>query len=94
MREDAIPLIVDGDDHSDDLVDYQLHPHYNLLELGKTARKPHNELCRLSINDNTLEDPTFVVGTGRLFVYVGNGRAGRTIKCTDYEIFVDNELAL
>ena len=55
MREDAIPLFVDGDDSRDDSEDYQLHPHYTLLELGKTARRHHNELCRLSIDGHTLE---------------------------------------
>lgn len=94
MREDAIPLFVDGDDYSDDSEDYQLHPHYTLLELGKTARRPHNELCRLSMNGNTLEDPALVIGIGRLFVNVGNGKAGRTSKWTGYEVFVDKELAL
>ena len=94
MHGDAIPLIVDGDDHSDDSVDYQLHPHYTLLEPGKTARKPYNELCRLSINGNTLEDANLVIGIGRLFVIVGNGRAGRTSRWTSYEVFVDKELAL
>ena len=94
MREDAIPLFVDGDEYRDDSEDYQLHPHYTLLELGKTATKPHNELCRLSIDGNTLEDPNLVIGIGRLFVNVGNGRAGRTSKWTGYEVFVDKELAL
>ena len=94
MRGDAMPLIVDGDDHSDDSVDYKLHPHYTLLELGKTARKPHNELCRLSINGNMLEDANLVVGIGRLFVIVGNGMDGRTSRWTGYEVFVDKELAL
>ena len=90
MREDAIPLFVDGDDSED----YQLHPHYTLLELGKNARRPHNELCRLSIDGNMLEDPNLGIGIGRLFVNVGNGRAGRTSKWTGYEVFVDKELAL
>ena len=94
MREDAIPLFVDGDDYSDDSEDYQLHPHYTLLELGETTRKPHNELCRLSIDGNTLEDPNLVIGVGRLFVNVGNGKAERTSKWTGYEVFVDKELAL
>ncbi|KAI4161634.1 MAG: hypothetical protein LQ342_004775 [Letrouitia transgressa] len=94
IREDAIPLFVDGDDHEDDSKDYQLHPRYTLLELGKTATQPHNELCRLSIDDNMLEDPNLVIGIGRLFVNVSNGKAGRTSKWTGYEVFVDKQLAL
>ena len=94
MREDAIPLFVDGDDCRDDSVDYQLHPHYTLLELDKTARRPHTELCRLSINGDRIENPPFVIGIGRLFVNVGNGEAGRTSKWTGYEVFVDKQLAL
>ena len=85
---------MDGDDNRDDSVDYQLHPHYTLLELDKTARGPHNELCRLSINGDTVEDPPFVIGIGRLFVNVGNGEAGHTSKWTGYEVFVDKQLAL
>lgn len=94
IPEDAIPLFVDGDDHGDDSVDYQLHPHFTLLELGKTATQPHAEFFRLSIDGNTLEDPNLVIGIGRLFVNVSNGRAERTSKWTGYEVFVDKELAL
>ena len=94
LREDAIPLFVDGDDHGNDSEDYQLHPRYTLLELGKTATQPHDELCRLSIDDNMLEDPNLVIGIGRLFVNVSDGKAGRTSKWTGYEVFVDKELAL
>lgn len=94
IREDAIPLFVDGDDLGDDSVDYQLHPRYTLLELGNTAMRPHEELCRLSINDKMLEDPNLVIGIGRLFINVSDGKAGRTSKWTGYEVFVDKELAL
>ena len=94
MREDAIPLFVDGDDYSDDSEDYQLHPHYTLFELGKTARRPHNELCRLSIDGNTLEDPNPVMGVGRLFVNIADSKGERTSKWTGYEVLVDKKLAL
>lgn len=92
--EDAIPLFVDGEDHRDDSEDYQMHPHYTLLELSKTATKPHNELCHLSFDGDMLEYPKLVIGIGRLFANVGNGKAERTFKWTDYEVFVDKELAL
>ena len=75
IREDAISLFVDGDDHGDDSEDYQLHPHYTSLELGKTATQPHDELCCLSIDDKMLEDPNLVMGVGRLFVNASNGKA-------------------
>jgi hypothetical protein len=94
MREEAIPLFVDGNDYRDDSVDCQLHPHYTSLELGRTARRPHNELCRLSIDGNTLEDPDLIIGIGRLFVNIGDGRGGRISKWTGYEVFVDEMLAL
>ena len=94
MREDAIPLFVDGDDSGDDSKDYQLHPCYTLLELGKTATQPQDEIFRLSIDDIVLEVPNLVIGIGRLFVNVSNGKAGRTSKWTGYEVFVDQELAL
>ena len=94
MREDVIPLFVDGDDHRDDSVDYQLHPHYTWLEVGKTATEPDNELCRLSINGDTLEDLNLVIGIGRLFVNFRNDKAERISKWTGYEVFVDKELAL
>lgn len=85
---------MDGEDYKDDSEDYQLHPHYTSLEVGKTATGPHNDLCRLSINGSTLEDPKLVIGIGRLFVNVSNAKAERTSKWTGYEVFVDNELAL
>ena len=94
MREDAIPLFVDGDDSRDDLEDYQLHPHYTWMEVGKTATEPHNELCRFSINGNTLEDPNLGIGIGRLFVNFRNAKSGRTSKWTGCEVFVDRKLAL
>jgi hypothetical protein len=94
MRQDAIPLFVDGDASDDDSKDYQLHPCYTFLELGKTAKLPHNDLFHLSVNDNVLDVPNLVIGIGRLFVNVSNGEAGRTSKWTGYEVFVDQELAL
>ena len=57
MREAAIPLFVDGDDSGDDSEDYQLHPCYTFLELGKTATQPHDKPFRLSIDDHILEVP-------------------------------------
>jgi hypothetical protein len=92
MCEDAIPLFVD--DSGDDSEDYQLHPCYTFLDLDKTARQPHDELFRLSIDNNMLEVPNLVTGIGRLFVNVSNGKAGRTSKWTGYEVFVDQKLAL
>lgn len=94
LREDAIPLFVDGDESGDMSEDYQLHPHYTHLKLGKAAKWPHDELCQLSIDDNLLQDPDLVIGIGRLFVNVSNGKAGRTSKWTGYEVFVDKKLAL
>jgi hypothetical protein len=94
MRQDAIPLFVDGDASDDDSKDYQLHPCYTFLELGKTAKLPHNDLFHLSVDDNVLDVPNLVIGIGRLFVNVSNGEAGRTSKWTGYEVFVDQELAL
>ena len=94
MQEDAIPLFVDGDDSRDDSEDYQLQSHYTWIEVGKTATHPDNDLCRLPINGNTLEDPNLVIGIGRLFVNFRNAKAERTSKWTGYEVFVDKELAL
>ena len=94
MRQDAIPLFVDGDASDDDSKDYQLHPCYTFLELGKTAKLPHNDLFHLSVDDNVLDVPNLVIGIGRLFVNVSNGEAGRTSKWTGYEVFVDQQLAL
>ena len=71
---------MNGNSHGDDSEDYQLHPHYTLLELSKAAAQPHSELCRLSIDDSVLEDPDLVIGIGRLFVNTGDHRAGRTSK--------------
>ncbi|KAK0512969.1 hypothetical protein JMJ35_004986 [Cladonia borealis] len=94
MSEDGIPLFVDGDDSWDDSEDYQLHPHYPWMEVGKTATEPHNDFCRLSIDGNRLEDPNLVIGIGRLFVNFVNAKAERTSKWTGYEVFLDKELAL
>lgn len=94
MRDDAVPLFVDGDEHGHDSEDYQLHPHHTMLERGKTVTKPHYELLSLSIDGNTLEDPNLVIGIGRLFVNASHGKAERTSKWTGYEVFVDKELAL
>ena len=93
MREEAIPLFVDEDDSRDDSEGYQLHPHYAWMEDRKTATEPDNELCRLSINSNTLKDPNLVIGLGRLFASFRNAKAARTCKRTGYEVSVNKELA-
>jgi hypothetical protein len=64
------------------------------LELGQSATQPHAELFRLSIDDETLEDPNIVMGIGRLFVNVSKSQIERISKWTGYEVFVDKELAL
>ena len=80
QRKEAFPLFTDGESSRDDSTDYQLHPHYTLLEFSKTAVHPHNSLCRLQKDDVILDDPGLVVGIGRLFVNVRNGKGGRTTK--------------
>ncbi|CAF9941058.1 MAG: hypothetical protein HETSPECPRED_002859 [Heterodermia speciosa] len=94
QRKEAFPLFTDGEKSRDDSTDYQLHPHYTLLEFSKTAVQPHDSLCRLQKGDVILDDPDLVVGVGRLFVNIRNGKGGRTTKWTGYEVFVDQKLAV
>jgi hypothetical protein len=94
MRKDAIPLFAEEGDAESDSTDYQLHPHYTLLEFGKTATQPDDNILQISIDSTTNQHPIHAIGVGRLFVNANNGKGQRFSKWTGYEVFVDWDLAL
>lgn len=89
MNTDAIPLFEDPETGTD----YQLHPCYPRLPIGKKVQDPNLYLHYLYSDEGFYSKDAFVIPLGRLFINNKTkpderGKISRLSKWTGYEVFL------
>ncbi|KAL8747907.1 MAG: hypothetical protein Q9190_000293 [Brigantiaea leucoxantha] len=102
MHGESILLFENSNDEA--LEDYQLHPSYSWLNLGKTAEEPDLNFYHLPCTQpDELQKPYLFMPLGRLFVNMRidnhlrkrcKSNLSRLTRWTGYEVFVRNDLSL
>lgn len=90
MDNDAIPLFEDPETDTD----YQLHPCYPRLPIGKKVQDPNLYLHYLYSGEDLYSKDAYVIPLGRLFINKNTepderSKLPRPSKWTGYEVFLD-----